>query len=51
VELLLDRSELGRAFEGARDARATLTWSEAAQAHERLYEELALPARAREAAS
>lgn len=41
AELLTDRDELRRAYEGALAARAALTWEEAARAHEELYEELA----------
>jgi glycosyltransferase involved in cell wall biosynthesis len=40
AELLTDRDELRRAYEGALTARAALTWEEAARAHEELYEEL-----------
>ena len=40
VELLTDRGELRRAYEGALAARDTLTWSAAAESHERLYEAL-----------
>lgn len=40
AELLTDREELHRSYEGALAARAALTWEEAARAHEQLYEEL-----------
>lgn len=40
-ELLLSSGELERAAAGARAAAATLTWDAAAEAHERLYEEIA----------
>jgi glycosyltransferase involved in cell wall biosynthesis len=40
VELLTDREELRRAFEGAVAAMSTLTWSEAARRHQQLYETL-----------
>jgi glycosyltransferase involved in cell wall biosynthesis len=45
-ELLTDEEALERAYQGALEARATLTWADAAREHERLYEELAgrLPA-------
>jgi glycosyltransferase involved in cell wall biosynthesis len=39
-ELLRSPAELGRAAAGAASAAATLTWDAAAEAHERLYEEL-----------
>ena len=39
VELLTDDRALTRAFEGTLTARATLTWEDAALAHERLYDE------------
>jgi len=38
-ELLGDEAALERAYEGAMAARAALTWDDAAQAHELLYEE------------
>jgi glycosyltransferase involved in cell wall biosynthesis len=41
VALLTDPAELARSFEGTLAARRSLTWNEAALAHERLYEELA----------
>ena len=41
ADLLTDADALQRAYEGALAARATLTWEEAARAHERIYEELA----------
>jgi glycosyltransferase involved in cell wall biosynthesis len=43
IDLLTDREELRRAYEGALAARAALTWAEAARAHEALYEELVKP--------
>jgi glycosyltransferase involved in cell wall biosynthesis len=41
VELLVDPEALRHSFEGALAARAALTWSAAAQEHERLYDEIA----------
>jgi glycosyltransferase involved in cell wall biosynthesis len=41
IELLLDRAALRASFDGALTARATLTWSAAAEAHEELYRGLA----------
>ncbi len=38
VELLTDEAALRAAYEGALAARRTLTWSESAKRHERLYE-------------
>jgi glycosyltransferase involved in cell wall biosynthesis len=48
TELLTDADALRRAYEGALAARSTLTWDEAAKAHEAMYEEIAAspPARA-----
>jgi glycosyltransferase involved in cell wall biosynthesis len=40
VELLTDEDALRQAYEGALAARSTLTWPNAAEAHERLYEEI-----------
>jgi glycosyltransferase involved in cell wall biosynthesis len=39
-ELLTDPEALRRSFEGALAARTSLTWDEAARAHEHLYREL-----------
>ena len=41
VRLLTDEAARASAFEGTRAARAALTWDAAAEAHERLYEEVA----------
>jgi glycosyltransferase involved in cell wall biosynthesis len=43
VALLTDPAELARSFQGALAARRSLTWDEAARAHEQLYEELVRP--------
>jgi glycosyltransferase involved in cell wall biosynthesis len=40
VELLSDATALARAAEGAREARAALTWDTAAAEHERVYEKV-----------
>ena len=40
IELLTDPDALRDAFEGALSARAALTWSKAAEEHERVYEEV-----------
>jgi glycosyltransferase involved in cell wall biosynthesis len=41
VELLTDAAALRRAFEGALEARRTLTWEASARRHEQVYEEAA----------
>ena len=43
VRLLTDGERLRRAFEGARAARAALTWEAAAESHERLYAAIVQP--------
>ena len=40
AELLTDEGALRRAYEGALAARRTLTWAEAAERHERVYESI-----------
>jgi glycosyltransferase involved in cell wall biosynthesis len=51
VELLTDEGALRTTYEGALAARRTLTWSEAAERHERLYEQISGQVRAGAAAS
>ncbi len=41
IELLTDREALRHAFEGTQAARRALTWDAAAEAHERLYQQVA----------
>jgi len=43
IRLLTDGERLRRAFDGARAARAALTWEAAAESHERLYQTIAQP--------
>jgi glycosyltransferase involved in cell wall biosynthesis len=51
AELLTNRAELVRTYEGALAARAALTWDEAARSHEAMYAELVGSTAARKAAS